>query len=174
MNDTKVRLSKRDNKWLRDQLKAGEFCHQERIRAQILLMSDERFTRSEIVRALGTSTSTVSRTRRRFADTGCKETVLEKVGNRGAERALSVEDEQIIASIACTAAPAGHSSWTTRLVLEHARKKGVPKVGLETVRLCLRDHEIRPWREKNVGDSRPHAGLYRSDVRDSPSSGAAV
>ncbi len=167
MRGTLIKLRKRDREWLQGELKRSEFCHQERIRAQVLLMSDKGFSRTDIVRALNTSTSTVSRTRRRYVESGGQDTVYESTGNRGAERALSLEDEQVIASVACTPPPEGHARWTTRLVFEEARKKGVPKVSLETIRCCLRDHRIRPWREKNVGHSGSQRRVHQEDVRRS-------
>jgi hypothetical protein len=53
-----------------------------------------------------------------------------------------------------------------RLVAEEAvKRKLVPKVGRETIRILLQNHELKPWREKNVvcggvgrGLHRPHGG----------------
>ena len=51
----------------------------------------------------------------------------------------------------CSAPPEGQARWTVRLVAEQAvRRKLVPKVGRETIRVLLLDHDLKPWREKNV------------------------
>jgi hypothetical protein len=39
-----------------------------------------------------------------------------------------------------------------RLVAEEAvKRKLVPRVGRETIRILLLSHDLKPWREKNVG-----------------------
>jgi putative transposase len=41
--------------------------------------------------------------------------------------------------------------WTVRLLTEEAiRRKLVPQVGRETIRVLLESHDLKPWREKNV------------------------
>ena len=47
--------------------------------------------------------------------------------------------------------PEGRARWTVRLVAEEAvKRKLVPKVGRETIRMLLEHHDLKPWREKNV------------------------
>ena len=46
---------------------------------------------------------------------------------------------------------AGRARWTVRLVAEEAvKRKLVPGVGRETIRILLESHDFKPWREKNV------------------------
>jgi hypothetical protein len=41
--------------------------------------------------------------------------------------------------------------WTVRLIVAEAvKRKLVPKVGRETIRMLLEHHDLKPWREKNV------------------------
>ena len=47
--------------------------------------------------------------------------------------------------------PEGRARWTVRLLAEEAvKRKLVPGVGRETVRILLENHDLKPWREKNV------------------------
>jgi len=49
------------------------------------------------------------------------------------------------------ALPRGFARWTVRLVAEEAVKRRlVPRVGRETIRILLLSHDLKPWREKNV------------------------
>jgi hypothetical protein len=49
-----------------------------------------------------------------------------------------------------------------RLVAEEAvKRKLVPRVGRETIRILLLHHDLKPWREKNVV-----RGRTRPEVRD--------
>ena len=46
---------------------------------------------------------------------------------------------------------AGLRGWTVRLLTEEAiRRRLVPRVGRETIRVLLESHDLKPWREKNV------------------------
>ena len=45
--------------------------------------------------------------------------------------------------------PEGHARWTVRLVVAEAVKRRlVPRVGRETIRLLLLHDDLKPWREK--------------------------
>jgi putative transposase len=48
-------------------------------------------------------------------------------------------------------APLGQARWSVRLIAEEAvKRKLVAKIGRETIRILLRTHDLKPWREKNV------------------------
>ena len=51
----------------------------------------------------------------------------------------------------CSRPPDGAARWTVRLIAEVAiKRKLVPKIGRETVRVLLNSHDLKPWREKKV------------------------
>ncbi len=51
--------------------------------------------------------------------------------------------------MACSDAPDGRARWTVRLLAEQAiKRKIVPQVGRETIRILLESHDLKPWREK--------------------------
>ena len=51
----------------------------------------------------------------------------------------------------CSNPPEGQARWTVRLVAQEAvKRKLVPRVGRETIRILLQSHDLKPWREKNV------------------------
>jgi hypothetical protein len=69
----------------------------------------------------------------------------------GAAAALDDSQGQRIIAMVCSDPPQGHARWTVRLVAEEAvKRKLVPKVGRETIRVLLLHHDLKPWREKNV------------------------
>ena len=58
---------------------------------------------------------------------------------------------QRIIAMVCSDPPEGQARWTVRLVAEEAvKRKLVPRVGRETIRVLLHSHDLKPWREKNV------------------------
>ena len=46
--------------------------------------------------------------------------------------------------------PQGFARWTVRLIAEEAvKRKLVPALGRETIRILLQHDDLQPWREKN-------------------------
>ena len=69
----------------------------------------------------------------------------------GAAELLGEPQKQRIIAMVCSQPPEGRARWTVRLVTEHAvKRKLVPRVGRETIRILLQSHDLKPWREKNV------------------------
>jgi len=73
----------------------------------------------------------------------------------GATAVLDASQKQRIIAMVCSTPPAGRARWTVRLVAEESvKRKLVPRVGRETIRILLLSHDLKPWREKNVGSGR--------------------
>jgi putative transposase len=54
-------------------------------------------------------------------------------------------------ALVCSPPPEGRARWTVRLLAEEAvKRKLVPGVGRETVRILLQSHDLKAWRGKNV------------------------
>ncbi len=70
----------------------------------------------------------------------------------GTATVLEDSQKQRIIAMVCSRPPEGRARWTVRLVAEEAvKRKLVPRVGRETIRILLLHHDLKPWREKNVG-----------------------
>jgi len=64
---------------------------------------------------------------------------------------LDDSQKQRIIALVCSDPPEGRARWTVRLVAQEAvKRKLVPRVGRETIRILLLAHDLKPWREKNV------------------------
>ncbi len=51
----------------------------------------------------------------------------------------------------CSDPPPGRVRWTVRRLAEEAvKRKMLPEVGRETIRLLLEHHDLKPWREIDV------------------------
>ncbi|MGH7579031.1 MAG: helix-turn-helix domain-containing protein [Gemmatimonadales bacterium] len=69
----------------------------------------------------------------------------------GAAEVLAPAEKQRIVAMACSDPPPGMARWTVRLIAQEAVKRRlVPRVGRETIRVLLQSHDLKPWREKNV------------------------
>ncbi len=86
----------------------------------------------------------------RYLDAGLDQALYDRQ-RPGAEPLLDPRERQRIIAMICADPPQGHARWTVRLIAEEAvKRKLVPRVGRETIRILLQDHDLQPWREKNV------------------------
>jgi putative transposase len=82
----------------------------------------------------------------------------------GATQILDASQKQRIVAMVCSQPPQGRARWTVRLVATEAvRRKLVPRVGRETVRVLLESHDLKPWREKNVVRAKTEPGVHPQD-----------
>ena len=87
---------------------------------------------------------------RRYQQGGLERALYDKQ-RPGAANLLSAKQRQRIIAMVCSDPPQGRARWTVRLVAEEAVKRRlVPRVGRETIRVLLLSHDLKPWREKNV------------------------
>jgi putative transposase len=86
---------------------------------------------------------------------GGLESALYERQRPGAAAVLDDSQKQRIIAMVCSDPPEGRARWTVRLVAQEAVKRRlVPRVGRETIRVLLLSHDLKPWREKNVGRGR--------------------
>ena len=91
----------------------------------------------------------------RYERGGLESALFEKQ-RPGAAAVLDESQKQRIIAMVCSDPPEGRARWTVRLVAEEAVKRRViPRVGRETIRVLLLHHDLKPWREKNVVRGRP-------------------
>ena len=101
-------------------------------------------------------TSQAIRTIARRYQKGGLERALYERQRPGATEVLDDSQKQRLIAMVCSSPPEGRARWTVRLVAEEAvKRKLVPRVGRETIRILLLSHDLKPWREKNVGGGRP-------------------
>jgi putative transposase len=92
---------------------------------------------------------------RRYQQGGLERALYERP-RPGAAEVLDNSQKQRLIAMVCADPPEGRARWTVRLVAEEAvKRKLVPRVGRETIRVLLLSHDLKPWREKNVGGGRP-------------------
>ena len=120
------------------------------LRALALSQLHEGKPASEVAANLRLNPKTVREIGRRYLETGLDQALYDKQ-RPGAAALLEQSQSQRIVAMVCADPPQGHARWTVRLVAEEAvKRKLVLRVGRETIRILLQDHDLQPWREKNV------------------------
>ena len=146
----RVRVSKKDQELLEKVLAGGLEQVRVAMRAVALLRLAEGMGAPRIAAVLPMTRQAVRNLARRYQQGGLERALYDKQ-RPGAARLLSVKQRQRIIAMVCSDPPRGRVRWTVRLVAEEAVKRRlVPRVGRETIRILLLSHDLKPWREKNV------------------------
>jgi transposase len=146
----RVTLTTEERQQLKDLVNGGKGAARKLKRAQILLAAEAecKATDEAIARTLGSSTSTVYRTKQRFVEEGL-ERALNEAPRAGAARKLSANDEALLVSIACSDPPAGRARWTLDLLAgEMVRLTSHEELSGDTVGRRLAEMELKPWQQK--------------------------
>jgi transposase len=105
---------------------------------------------NHVAAGLGLAAKTVREIRDRYRQGGLERALYDK-SRPGAVPRLDASQRQRVIAMVCSDPPEGRARWTVRLLTEEAiRRKLVSSVGRETIRVLLQNHDLQPWREKNV------------------------
>ena len=147
----KIDVAKKDQRELRKLLKGGVQQVRVVLRALALLRLGEDASAPQIAKMVPLTPQAIRRLGHRYEQAGLDGALYEKQ-RPGAAEVLDTNQKQRIIAMVCSAPPEGRARWTVRLVAEEAvKRKLVPSVGRETIRILLLSHDLKPWREKNVG-----------------------
>ena len=146
----RVEVSLEDQAALKQLLRGGIEQVRVVLRAVALLRLSEGVGAPQIAEMLPMTRQAVRNLSRRYQQGGLERALYDKQ-RPGAASLLSAPQRQRIIAMVCSDPPQGHARWTVRLVAQQAVKRRlVPRVGRETIRILLLSHDLKPWREKNV------------------------
>ena len=160
-----VQLTEQDEKELRGLLHGGIQQVRVVLRALALLQLSAGQTAGRVAKNVELTSKAVREIGRRYEENGLERALYEKP-RPGAAPTLDASHRQRIIAMVCSDPPAGRARWTVRLIAEEAvKRKLVPRVGRETIRILLESHDLKPWREKNVVRGRTHPRVPPQDGR---------
>ncbi len=146
----KILLSAKDRKYLKSHLSGGVQPVRSVFRALALLQMAQGVSAAQIARVVPLTAQALRKVGHRFERDGLERALYDRP-RRGATALLDIGKQQRIIAMVCSEPPAGRSRWTVRLVAEEAVKRRlVPRVGREAIRVMLLNHDLKPWRVKNV------------------------
>jgi transposase len=146
-----ITLSQADRTRLEELLRGGG-VQQTRVvlRALALRQLAAGDSAPQIAKRLPLTAQTIRNLARRYEHEGLERALHEKE-RPGAAPALEPQQQQRIIAMVCADPPRGYARWTVRLVAQEAVKRRlIPRIGRETIRILLQHHDLKPWREKNV------------------------
>jgi transposase len=135
------------------------------LRALALRLLARQVTAPQVAETIPLTAKAIREIAHRYNQGGLDVALYEKQ-RPGAKQVLDPSQKQRIIAMVCSDPPEGRARWTVRLVAQEAvKRKLVPRVGRETIRVLLESHDLKPWREKNVVRGRTEPGLHRKDGR---------
>ena len=159
----RIAVTAKDQKELAKLLSGGVQQVRVVLRALSLLQLAKGVSAPQVARIVPLTPQAIRKVAHRYQEGGLERALYEKE-RPGAATLLEDSQKQRIIAMVCSDPPEGRARWTVRLVAEEAvKRKLVPKVGRETIRILLLHHDLKPWREKNVVRRRAQRGLRRQD-----------
>ena len=151
----RIDVTPKDQKELANLLSGGVQQVRVVLRAVALLQLAKGASAPQISNVIPLTPQAVRKIGHRYRKGGLESALYERQ-RPGATAVLDDSQKQRIIAMVCADPPAGRARWTVRLVAEEAvKRKLIPPVGRETIRILLRHHDFKPWREKNVVRRRP-------------------
>jgi len=145
-----VQLGRKDRQQVAEMLRKGQESARVLRRASVLRQLDGGQKVAQVAANVDVARKTVRAISRRYEEEGLESALYEKP-RPGKQRALDTGPSQRIIAMVCGPPPQGSARWSVRLIAEEAvKRKLVAKVGRETIRILLQNHELKPWREKKL------------------------
>ena len=149
-----IDIAPKDRKEITNLLTGGVQQVRVVLRALALLQLAKGASAPRIADVIPLTPQAIRKVGHRYERGGLESALYEKQ-RPGATAVLDASQKQRIIAMVCSTPPAGRARWTVRLVAEESvKRKLVPRVGRETIRILLLSHDLKPWREKNVGSGR--------------------
>ena len=146
----RIEVNRKDQKELASLLRGGVQQVRVVLRALALLQLAKGASAPQISNLVPLTPQAIRKVGHRYLEGGLEPALYEKQ-RPGATAVLDDSQKQRIIAMVCSNPPEGRARWTVRLVAQEAVKRNlVPRVGRETIRILLLDHDLKPWREKNV------------------------
>lgn len=160
-----ITLAENDHQRLDGMLTRGRWSARERTRARILLLAhaEPMLANQSMATRLSCGRELVRTIRSRYLVGGLVAALFDRPRS-GQPKKTSSEEEAFIIATACSEdVPAGYDHWTLALLTNRLNRRrkdaGKPPVSDAPVTRILLTHELKPWREKNVGHPRGDTGV---------------
>ena len=149
-NRLEIALTRKDRQQIEQLLSGGLQAVRTVKRALALVQLDQGLSSPAVAANLMLSAKSVWQIGKRYRQGGIERALFD-AARPGKTPALDQQQQQRIVAVVCSPPPEGRARWTVRLLAEEVvKRKVVPSVGRETIRVLLESHDLKPWREKNV------------------------
>jgi putative transposase len=132
-------------------LERGRLSSRKWLRVRALRLLSKGRTVREVAEGLGTFPRVIRRVRTGYLAGGLTGALEDSPKANRLKPRLDDGQAAKLVSLTCSAPPAGAARWTLALLAEEAVRRGIaPVVSRSNVQKILKQHDLKPWREKNV------------------------
>ena len=145
-----VKLTSKDRKKLLFLIGKGKESGRVIKRALVLKLMDQGMVSPQVAETLGMTAMSARNIAKNYCRDGL-DAALHDRPRTGQPRRMKQNVVSQIVAMVCASPPEGYARWSVRLIAEEAIKKRlVKKTNRESIRLILKNHELKPWLKKNV------------------------
>lgn len=145
-----VKLTSKDRKKVLFLIGKGKESGRVMKRALVLRLMDQGMLSPRAAETLGMTAMSARNIAWKYGNHGL-ETALYDRPRTGQPRRMKQKEVSQIVAMVCASPPEGYARWSVRLIVEEAvKRKIVEKTNRESIRLILKNHELKPWLKKNV------------------------
>jgi len=145
-----VKLTSKDRKKVLFLIGKGKESGRVMKRALVLRLMDQGMASPQAAQTLGMTAMSARNIAKNYGRDGL-DAALHDRPRTGQPRRMKQKVVSQIVAMVCASPPEGYARWSVRLIAEEAiKKKLVKKTNRESIRLILKNHELKPWLKKNV------------------------
>ena len=149
-NHVLVGLTPGDRKKVKLLVRKGKESGRVVKRALVLKLMDQSMTSPRVAETLGMTAKSVRDIAQRYKQKGLGAALYDRPRSGQPRKMKTKEASQIVAMV-CASPPEGYARWSVRLITEEVvKKKIMGQTNRESIRLLLKNHELKPWLKKNV------------------------
>ena len=157
--DFNIRLTTKEKTAIAGIMRKGSVNARVLTRAHILRQLARGDSPPTVAENLDVTANTVRNVARRYMEGGIDDALYDQP-RPGQAPLLDAKQKQRIIAMVCADPPPGRARWTLHLIVDEAcRMKIVSSISHETIRRLLQEHDLKPWREKNVVHRGDHSGI---------------
>lgn len=149
-NQILAKLTPKDRKKVLLLIQTGKETGRVLKRALVLRLMDQGLASPQAAKILGMTAMSARNIAQKYNNGGL-EVALYDLPRPGQPRKMDQKEVSQIVAMVCASPPQGCARWSVRLIVEEAvKKKIVKRTNRESIRLILKNHELKPWLKKNV------------------------
>lgn len=118
-------------------------------RARVLYLVSSGYTQAKAALQAGVCESTSKKICARHRNKGITEALYDRPRSGQPIKFTDKQKQRAIAMI-CSAPPKGRSRWTIEMIVKELKRRKITKISRYSVWLLMKNHKLKPWREKNV------------------------
>ena len=144
-----IKLTAKEKKEVEKILKSKQPVLRVYKRARVLHLVSSGYTQAKAALQAGVCESTGQKICARYRKGSLEEALYDRPRSGQPIKFTDKQKQRAIAMI-CSSPPTGQNRWTIQMIVKELKKRKITKISRYSVWLLMKNHKLKPWREKNV------------------------